>query len=412
MNIKFFRSSLLLLFLSFGLIYFAGCDNELTPSFYDSNDSEGPTPKINSVEPESRAIAAVTPITITGENFMSDSSAVKVYFGAQYGEILSVTPTQLSVISPNLKGPLEIRISTNQAVQFSNSYDYYLEPATIDFYPLPGDEDNVPVTITVDNNENVFSSNSGLGVVKIMQDSSSELYSPRAGETYFTSIRFGSDGTLYGARGLYAVFAIPPGGGVKNSPYYLLPSRDTKISKLEFDPMGNLWAGGANDSLYRINSDESHAAFPFSYVVTAMRIFVDNGTPYLYVAAGENDAITIKRLPISEDGDLGAEENYFDFSAEYGAEYSVNDIEFAADGEMYLATNMADPIVYVGKDKSTGVLYPHILLESPALSLAWGTGEYLYYVREKISDASGAVSVPQTVVKVNLMKQGAPHYGM
>lgn len=413
MKIKLFRSFLLLLFLSFGLVYFSGCDNEVTPSFYDADKTEGPTPIINSVQPESRAIAAVTPITIDGENFMADSSAVKVYFGNQYGEIMSVSPTQISVMSPNVKGALGIRISTIQAVQFSNSYDYYLEPATIDLYPLAGDEDNVPVTITLDNDENIFSSNSSLGVVKITSDSSSELYSPRAGETYFTSMRFGEDGTLYAARNLYAVFSIPPGGGVKNSPYYLFPSRDIKISKLEFDPMGNLWAGGANDSLYRIDSDESHSAFPFAYNVTAMRIFIDNGITYLYTAAqDENGLTTIKRSPISETGDLGTEETYFDFSGEYGADYSVNDIEFAADGEMFLATDMTDPIVYVKPDKSAGFLYPHIILKSPALSLAWGTDEYLYYVREEISDASGAVSVPQTIVKVNLMKQGAPHYGM
>src|SRR4030066_596774 len=120
---------ILLAFVSF--VYFFGCSNEVTPSLY-SEVSAGPieiTPKISSVDPASTAIAGVTTITITGENFLSDTSAVKVYFGKQPGTFLSASPTQLKVISPNVSGVVKIKISTNVAELFSNTYDYYFEAA-------------------------------------------------------------------------------------------------------------------------------------------------------------------------------------------------------------------------------------------------------------------------------------------
>ena len=392
------------------LAIFSGCSDETTPGFYSPTSPEGDAPQIESVDPPEEAIAAVTPIVIKGQNFSQDTSQVKVYFNNQYGTIVSGTPTELLVIAPNIEGEVDIRISVNEAVEFSNSYNYNLELAAKDIYPEAGDENNIPVSIVVDEFENIYSSNSSLGIVKIAPDGSSELYSTKAGETFFRSLKLGSDGTLYAARGLRAIFSIPPGGGVKNSPYYVFASNSVKISKIEFDPTGNLWAGGDNDSLFRIDSEESHTSFPFEYEVAAMRSFVENGVTYLYVAAQKDLATTIMRIPILEDGTLGSPEEYFDFSGNYGEEYEVSDIAFAVDGEMILATDMPKPIVYVKPDKSYGLLYSHILLESPALSLAWGTEQYLYYVREEITDESGETAVPQSIVKLNLLKDGAPNY--
>ena len=143
-----------------------------------------------------------------------------------------------------------------------------------------------------------------------------------------------------------------------------------------------------------------------------MRVFIDGGTTYLYVAAKQDSLTTIKRMPIGANGDLGLPETYFDFSGNYGAAYSVNDLTFAADGEMFLATDLPSPIVYINTDKSTGLLYPSLLLNSPALSFAWGIGFNLFYVRRQINDAAGALVLPQTIVKLNLQKPGAPYYGM
>ena len=409
------KSSILVLFLMVAtLIYFSSCKNEEVPSLYSDSSSgtSGAAPKISSVNPPNAAIAGVTTITITGENFLSDTSLVNVYFGKMVGTILVSTPTQLTVISPNISGNLKIKISTVTALEFSNTYDYLLEPAAKDFYPDAKDGSNKPVSIITDKIENVYSSNFALGVVQITPDSVSTLYSPKSGETFFTCMRFGPGGDMFAARGLQAVFTIPNGGGVKNTPWKVLSPNSLKISQIEFDPMGNLWASGKNTSIFRIKPDKSDTLFNFDYNVTAMRMFMDNGTLYLYLAAQQNTTTTIMRMPIDANGDPGTAENYFDFSANYGEDFVVNDLTFAADGEMFLATDLPSPIVYVKPDKSNGYLYKGILLESPALSLAWGNGNFLYYVRAQINDDNNVMSVPQSIVKLNLQKPGAPYYGM
>jgi len=82
----------------------------------------------------------------------------------------------------------------------------------------------------------------------------------------------------------------------------------------------------------------------------------------LYAAVQQSSNIVIMRMPIDANGDLGNPENYFDFTGNYGANYTVNDLTFAADGEMFLATDLPSPIVYVNPDKTTGLLYPDLLL--------------------------------------------------
>jgi len=410
--LKSFVIVTLLMFVS--SVYFVGCSDEEAPSLYNPPGTAG-TPEITSVDPPAVAIGAVTVITITGKNFSSDASKMKVYFGKEAANIVSASPTQLTVISPNVSGDMNIRVANQSSVPFSNSYQYTLTPAAEDFYPAAGDSVNRPYSFVFDKSDNIFSYNAALGVYQITPDGVATLYSPKSGEAYWTSMRFGTNGVLYGVRGsAQAIFTIPAnaGGTVKNSVWVSLTPATIKIAKIEFDPLGNMWAAGKNTAIYRIKSDKSYVSFPFDYNVTAMRVFVDNGTTYLYVAAQGASSTTIKRLPIDANGDLGAPEDYFDFSGNYGTECIINDMTFAADGTLYLATDLPSPIVYINTNKSHGLLYQGILLKSPALSITWGNGNYLYYVRTRISETSGKFKLAQAIVKMNMLKPGAPYYGM
>jgi hypothetical protein len=409
--LKSFVIVTLLMFVS--LVYFVGCSDEATPSLYNPPSTTG-VPEITAVDPPAVAIGAVTAITITGKNFSSDISKVKVYFGKEAANILSASPTQLTVISPNVSGDMIIRVANQSSVEFSNSYQYTLTPAAEDFYPVASDSVNRPYSFVFDKSDNIYSYNTSLGVYQITPDGTGTLYSPKSGEAFWTSMRLGKDGILYGVRGLQAIFFIPAnaGGTVKNSAWVSLTPSSTKISKIEFDPLGNLWAAGKNAAIFRIKADKSYVSFPFDYNVTAMRVFVENSTTYLYVAAQQGTSTTIKRLPIDANGDLGTPENYFDFSTNYGTEFTINDMTFAADGTLYLATDLPSPIVYINTDKSHGLLYEGILLKSPALSIAWGNGNYLFYVRTRMNETSGKFKLAQAIVKMNMLKPGAPYYGM
>jgi hypothetical protein len=54
-------------------------------------------------------------------------------------------------------------------------------------------------------------------------------------------------------------------------------------------------------------------------------------------------------------------------------------------------------------------LYPGLFLPKTLL-FAWGKGTELYAAREKTADAAGKVT-PQTILRINTMKSGAPYYG-
>lgn len=407
-TIRFLR--LFLLFVS--VLILSGCSDDVTPSLYTPGFSSAEAPQITSVEPSSEAIAAVTSITITGKNFANDTSQVRVYFGKQLAKIVSGSPTQLVVLSPNVTGSMKIKVSTRDAVAFSNTYDYLLRPAAKDHYPNAKDIRNNPLCIAIDKSENIYTFNFTLGIIKLSSDSVESDYSAKGGESNFNSMRFGPDGTLYCVRGLQAIFSIPPGGGVKNTSWLVLKPSTLKISKIDFDPLGNMWAAGKNTDIVRIKPDLTYVLFPFNYNVTAMRIFVENNTTYIYTVVDDNGAIKILRIPLDANGDPGTPQEYFDFSAKYGTSVIVNDMTFAADGELILSTNLTSPIVYIKPDKSSGLLYEGLLKKASSLSLFWGPGNFLYYVREEIQDAAGAKLIPSTIVKLNMLKPGAPYYGM
>ncbi len=398
---------------SLTLITFPGCTDKGDPSLYQGVPTGpiGATPSITSVSP-SIALAGVSQITITGQNFSVNPAEDLVYFNGNLTAVTSATPTQLIFTSPNVVGDsIAIRVAVLHSELFSNIVAIKQTAAAKDFYPGAKDQSDIPMSIISDNSGNIYSSNNAVGVVKITPDSVSSIYSLKGGETFWTCMRFGPGGVMYAVRGLQALFSIPAGGGVKNSTYVVLTPSTVKISQIEFDPLGNLWAAGKNTAIYRIKSDKSFTSFPFSANVTAMRVYKDGGTTYLYVAAQQDSLTTIKRMPIDANGNLGTTETYFDFSGAYGANYIVNAMEISADGELFLATNLPQPIIYVNPDKSTGSFYPAILSNSPALSLTWGTGNYLYYIRRQINDAAGTFVSPQTIVKLDVQKPGAPYYG-
>ncbi len=402
--------------LTAALLFFiaiAGCSDKGDPSLFQGVPTGpiGATPSISSVSP-STALAGVTQMTITGQNFSTDPTQDFIYFNGNMVTATSATQTQLVLTAPNVFGDeVQIKVAVLNAEKFSNTIVYAIRQTAKDYYPGAKDKGNIPMSIIGDNAGNIYSSNNAIGVMEIMPDSSSILYSPKGGESFWTCMRFGPGGVLYVARGLQALFQIPAGGNVKAGTYVVLSPSTLKISQIEFDPLGNLWAAGKNTAIYRIKPDKSYTSFPFNANITAMRVYKDGGTTYLYVAAQVDSLTTIQRMPIDASGNLGAAETYFDFSANYGANNAVNAMEIAADGELFLATNLAQPMVYVNADKSTGYLYPLVLLNSPALALTWGTGNYLYYIRRQINDATGAMVTPQTIVKLDVQKQGAPYYG-
>ncbi|MHB8578785.1 MAG: IPT/TIG domain-containing protein [Ignavibacteriaceae bacterium] len=398
------------------LLSFNGCSDKGAPSLFQGVPTTpiGATPVISSINPPNSSLAGVSQLTITGKNFSTNPMEDLVYFNISQAVVVSATTNQLVVTAPNITGDsISIMVAVLHSELFSNKLYYSLTPVAKDIYPDSKSTYVVPVTLVSDNSGNIYTSltvnNSGAGVREITPDSTITNYASYNYATFWSSMRFGPGGELYTAGGSKpGIFYIPAGGG---APKVFLSIPSSKISQLEFDANNNLWAGGNNNVIYRVKQDKNITTFPFIANITAMRVYNDGGTSYLYVAAQQDSNLTVQRFPIDANGDLGTPQLYYDFSGNYGSGNSITSLEFSADGDMYLGTNLPQAIVVVHKDKSSSFLYPGILSATGAVSMVWGNGNFLYYVRAQTFDANAAVVIPETIVKLDLQKPGAPYYG-
>ncbi|MBC7185900.1 MAG: hypothetical protein H5U38_02590, partial [Calditrichaeota bacterium] len=177
-----------------------------------------------------------------------------------------------------------------------------------------------------------------------------------------------------------------------------------RIDDFDFAADGTMYAGGKGDALYNIKQDGSATAvadYPNTYI-RAVRVFQD----YVYIG-GRDDATGrhyVWRNRIQPDGTLAPKEVYFDWGAKIDTTSEVQSITFAADGDLYIGTNAPQAVVVVHPDGSFEPLYPGVL-EPASNYLAWGNSNFLYICRRSDDPKKKAV------LKVNMLKQGAPYYG-
>jgi len=166
---------------------------------------------------------------------------------------------------------------------------------------------------------------------------------------------------------------------------------------LDFDGDKNIWAGGNNTNIFRVEPNKTVTTYPFVGAVRSLRVY--NG--FLYFSAKTDAGDKIWRAQISGAG-LGTPEVYFDFGAFY-PNASALGITFSSDGVLFIGTDGPARIVVVQATKAHGAPYmTYSALVSPACnSFAWGSGENLY-----ASASNGFL-----VKIVARGKQGSPNYG-
>jgi hypothetical protein len=215
-------------------------------------------------------------------------------------------------------------------------------------------------------------------------------------------MKVGPGGYIYCAANRNAVFRINPGGG-SSAPWASTAGVGvTAIADIDFDQQGNIWGGGDNTALVRIKPDRSARAFPFTADVRSVRVF----GVHLYVAARNDSLWNIWRFRIYSADSLGSPENYYAFSARYGANgpgaYAVT---FAATGELFVGTDSsAGTIVLVRPNGTAEAFYPG-LFRGRAVAFAFGKGEEMYVSRTGNSDAD------KKLIRVLTQMRSAPYYG-
>lgn len=374
----------------------AGCDTGPAESLWDPSASIGDTPVISAVDPPDVALAGVDIVTISGSNFVADPASVIVFFGGTRVPILNASATELTVRAPNEPSPevsLRVAVIGTDAESFSNSWQLALLPAEEEFGGILDSENPFAMAADADGNiyVSVFRGGVSIGIRRIAVDETESQYS--ATTFQWNGLDFGSDGLLYGARGVRALFQFPDGGGIQQT-WAVEGNASVVFDDLDFDSFGNAWAVGDNENLYRIAPDKAITPFPFTGDVRAVKVV---GASLFVAVAGEGGG-EIWRFTIAGNGDIDGGTLYFDLGAETPAE--VLSLEAATNGDLFVGTDDADPIWVVHPDGTGEPLYPGVL-SAPAASLAWTVDPFLV-----VSEArSSSVTAPK-LRKINTRLEG------
>jgi len=404
------RTTALIALTALAFLFLSSCENPETGSLYDPNyTSPRPQPTIASLAPKS-GLAGVTTITIAGTNFSSVKAENTVYFDAKQAEVLTASPTQLTVKAPNLaKDSIKIRVSVFGALLFSNTALCKLDAAVAEFGQF-GLTDEAWGT-TTDASGNLYVSlvtdGAGVGIKKFTAAGVKSDYAPSGGITKWSSLKMGPGGELYLSRILRAIYKIPSGGG--NPAIWVSFGNLGTVFDMDFDKNKNLWAAGNNASVYRIRQDKDVKAFPFAANVRAVRVYND----YVYFGGlvTADNAEKVVRFKIISADSLGPQEDYFNLTTSPlgGAGKSAFAINFTEDGDMYVGTDANEPILIVHPDKSAESLHPGLL--KPVMHIFSSIPNTNYLIAINGTATGGPVVTSGKMYKINVLKKIASYAG-
>ncbi|AFH48713.1 Hypothetical protein IALB_1002 [Ignavibacterium album JCM 16511] len=400
---------ILIIIAALGLSILYSCSEETAPSLYDPGKYQfREDPVITNIDPPGSALAGVTVLTITGNNFSDVPGETSVYFNGVKGQVLNVTTTQIQVKPPVVVADtVLVKVKVAGAINLSNTLIYKLTAAVVEVYKFDPNNGEVPWAITFDNTQNMVVSVEGKGVWKFDGVANpNKTYIPKGAETKWNTLRQFSNGDIYASKSLRGIWKLTQGVTPPNAPWVATPS-GTVLIDFDFDQNTNLWAVGSNNFIFRIKQDLSIAQYSFQAQLRAVRVY--NGS--LYVAGLKSGVEGVWKIPIDANGDLGTEELYFDMTANFPA-IKINAMTFSADGDLFLGTDRTnDPIIIVKPDKSTQTLYEGVIPAKKIVSMYWPTGNFLYVTREAERDAtSGSIIRTQTILKIDIQKPGAVYF--
>jgi hypothetical protein len=383
-----------------GLLFLSGCTKPADNSVYDPNVSYKSSPAITSISPAGGAMAGMDTLVVQGTNFSSVLAENSVYFNAAPATLLSATATQIALVAPLVAiDSIGVRVAVSGSLQFSNTAQYKLFAGVLPWGSLLATETST--SVATDAAGNLFSgfalSAVEGGIFKCTPTGVRSTYAPAtSGVLFWTSLKMGPGGYLYAARNFRAVYRFAPGGGTSGAVWLAFPV-GVAINDIDFDQSGNLWGGGNNSNIYRVDQNKVITTYPFVGFVRCVRVF--NG--YLYFSAKTDAGEKIWRAQISSAG-LGTPEVYFDFAAAYPANAALS-ITFSTDGTMYVGTDSQAGLLIVGSGKTVSAPFGAYksLFGTGLAYLAWGAADDLY-----ASTSNGVL------LKFMIRgKKSAPYYG-
>ncbi len=386
---------------------FVGCKNEYPSSIYKPNARYNPDPVITDVTPKF-GLAGIDTITIVGKNFSANPEEDRVFFNGQKAEVLSASPTTLTVKAPNVPSDsVQIKLNVKGALLFGH-YEYIkLEYASIEY----GDFSNYDNAsgLACDPDENIYVVLTTKKIMKVPPQGDKEVYGT-ASFIKATGMKWGPGGYLYMLRGNRTIYRVPPGGGHDEK---FIPNVGGRIYDLDFASSKVLFVVGKADSIISVNMDtKAHfgaAGYPH-FFLWGVRVY--NGYVYVVGQYSGSDA-TIPKLAIwrnqilSDDGKLGPNELVVDWATLAKTKEALPlSITFSEKGELFIGASEGDAITVYSLDSGTShPLYPGVIYP-PTNYMCWGNSNYLYVNRHDEHDAA-----KRRIMRYTMKENGAPYYG-
>jgi len=369
------------------------------------------TPNISQVLPSGEQFFADMEIHIKGENFSANPEDNAVYFDNEKAVLISSSIDELVARRPKLTGDsITIKVVVRDAYTFATFSPYKIEKVKEEMGKFASS--NEIYSIAIDRDENIYAACPGPIIFKI---------TPNDDKTIFSNLVMQRPEQIRVAPGGYLYILTKVG---KTKGYYRMPLSDgstlelvavippTKtISCMDFDQDGVLYSLGKKTGVYMLNPDATvitSTTFK-DYMAFDCRVFQG----YLYVAATYDGppeswkGTAIFRAQILGENKLGPEELVLNLKAngEYAAA-RVLSFTFSENGDLYVGTDQANPILIVSQSGEISPVYPTLIDPSGAV-LLWGNDTFLYMVRGN----EGGIFSSGRIFRLRLTQKGAPYFG-
>ncbi|MEL6770048.1 MAG: IPT/TIG domain-containing protein [Bacteroidota bacterium] len=406
------------------LVLLFGCDTETT-TLFDPDLQAGPDPVLGGLAPDPASIvlAGIDAVTLTGQNFSATPSDNLVYFNQTRAEVLEASATQLIVRAPNVPGnDVGVRIAVLGAENYSATLPYALVSATTEVEGLLGTDEPGSVVVEAATGDAIVGILDGdtqggddTGLIRLSAATGRSNYLT-APQFLYSSIAFGPDNVIVGARGQRALFRLPEGGPPQTYQAISGSPNPTLVS-VAFDDMGGVWTGSSNGNIYYVPAGGGSSE-P-SEVIGAVRA-VAYFDSFLYAAVTRAGVSEIVRFPVMGGSMLGPEELYATLSVDQGIATSI---AVAQDGTLFVGTDFIertssrDPVYVISTDRVVEPLYTGILGSQQSggrvaiVNFAWDGGTGLYTIRRFEIGEAGSVANPLTItydlVRIETRTQGS-----
>ena len=377
------------------LLVMAGCEWDGPTAMYYQEQPDYPEATITEMTPEI-AVAGDNYITVHGENFAPVLEENQVFFDNAIVELIEGSTTSLTVRRPNCSGDdITVKVVSYGTLVVAEFPSYQVAPV-IEQYGniLSGNE---PIAMAVDQDENVIVMFRIAGVAT----SAVQKFTPDGQRIDVGTVpvfpgdaRMAPNGLMTFVRANNKIIRqLDVNTGVSDT----LVAVSKNVASFDYDENGNLYLAGKKSDLLVVNPDltETKAGLYARDEIFFLRVL--NGYVYILVELDNPDESTpelgiLRHQILDAAGTLGPMEVVLDWAAtgEF-AESVPTSFVFSEEGTIFVGSDNANPLLKLNPgDGTMDIMYKQIVV-SPVVTMAWGNGTHLYYIKGADDDSDATV---------------------